>query len=534
MESHEKPLIPISNGAVGINFIFNWDMRRILILFSVPVILSGCVVGRSSFSPTKKYSPEQLQEDYSIYRQLLEARHPGLYWYSSKNSMDSLFNWGRQQLNDSLTEPEFRKVLTRVTANIDCGHTTVRSSKAWNKYVDTMRLGKMFPLSVKVWDDAMVVTGNLNRRDTILKRGVVITKINGRAKEAIVDTLFDYISADGYNRTNKYQTLSNRGFFGSLYSLVFGISEKYAIEYKDNSGQTKTVTVPVYDPLTDTVGRSGNRAFRPSAPLSKKQQREQRLDNIRLLKIDSANHTAMMDLASFGRGYGLKKFFRNSFRALQQNKIGHLIIDVRSNGGGSVTNSTIISRYLADHPFKIGDSLYAIRKHSPYGGLIQNNFWNNLFISVFTKKRGDGHYHFGYFERHYFQPKKKDHFDGKVYILTGGNSFSATTLFLSALTKQPNIAVVGEETGGGAYGNTAWLIPDVTLPETHVRFRLPLFRLVIDRNNPKNGRGIQPQVESLPTVDAVRRNADFKTEKAMELINSDKNEKTKVNSGSKQ
>ena len=142
-------------------------------------------------------------------------------------------------------------------------------------------------------------------------------------------------------------------------------------------------------------------------------------------------------------------------------------------------------------------------------------------------KRGDGYYHFGYFERHYFKPKKKNHFDGKVYILTGGNSFSASTLFASALIKQDNVTVVGEETGGGAYGNSAWLIPDARLPETGVRFRVPLFRLVIDKTLLKNGRGVQPEVESFPTVEAIRRNADFKVEKTMELIKKDKEETKK-------
>jgi hypothetical protein len=81
---------------------------------------------------------------------------------------------------------------------------------------------------------------------------------------------------------------------------------------------------------------------------------------------------------------------------------------------------------------------------------------------------------------------------------------------------------VGEETGGGAYGNSAWLIPDITLPHTGVRVRLPLFRLVIDKNVPKIGRGVQPEVESFPTVDAIRRNIDYKLDKAMELIKKDK------------
>ena len=230
----------------------------------------------------------------------------------------------------------------------------------------------------------------------------------------------------------------------------------------------------------------------------------------------------MMDLASFGRGYGLKKFFRNSFKALKENRIGHLIIDVRSNGGGSVTNSTSISRFIAGQRFKIGDSLYAVRKKGPHSRYVQNHFWNRLFMTFLTKRRNDGYYHFGYFERHYFKPKKRNHYDGKVYVLTGGNSFSATTLFVSAINKQDNVTVIGEETGGGAYGNSAWLIPDVKLPETGVRFRLPLFRLVIDKNIPHNGRGVQPEVLSVPTTEAIRRNADFKLDKALELIKRDK------------
>ena len=76
---------------------------------------------------------------------------------------------------------------------------------------------------------------------------------------------------------------------------------------------------------------------------------------------------------------------------------------------------------------------------------------------------------------------------------------------------------MGEETGGGAYGNTAWMIPDVTLPNTKVRFRLPKFRLVVNKNIPKDGHGVQPDVLALPTVEAIRNGIDYKVEKAREL-----------------
>jgi C-terminal processing protease CtpA/Prc len=291
----------------------------------------------------------------------------------------------------------------------------------------------------------------------------------------------------------------------------------------DTTGQIITTVIPVFNPPLDTFNRAAIRRTGSIPQPSKKESKQQRLNFVRLLKIDSANHTAMMDLASFGDGYELRRFFRNSFGALQQNKIGHLIIDVRNNGGGEVTNSTLISRYIASQKFKISDSLYAVKKASNYQQYIRHHFWNKIFMNVFTKKKKDGNYHFGYFERHYFKPKKKNHFEGKVYILTGGNSFSATTLFVRSVIKQDNVTVVGEETGGGAYGNSAWLIPNVTLPETGVRFRLPLFRMVIDKSYPKTGKGIQPEAEARPTVDAIRRGADFKLDKAMEMIKKDKN-----------
>jgi hypothetical protein len=514
-------------------------MRILAILFIV-ILITGCGVSKSSFSPDKKYSPQQIQKDYSIYQTMLEESHPGLYWYTSKDSMDYYFSNSAAQLKDSMTEPQFRKVLTYVTAKINCGHTSVRSSRRYSKYSDTART-KIFPLSMKVWsgrtpleDDTMAVTANLNRRDSILKRGTVIKKINDKPVEEIVDTLFNYISTDGYNRTHKYQTLSNRGNFGSLYTSVFGLSEKYKIEYIDSSGHTGSAIIPVYNPATDSFFRAAIRSITTLPQPSKKERRQQQINTVRQLKIDSVNHTAFMDLSSFGRGYHLKIFFRHSFGALKKNNIEHLIVDVRSNGGGSVTNSTFLSRFLADHRFKTGDSLYAIRKRNTYGHYIQNNFFNRLFIAFFTKRKTDGDYHFGYFERHYFKPKKHNHFNGKVYVLIGGNSFSATTLFTGSIIKQDNVIVVGEETGGGAYGNTAWLIPDVTLPETGIRFRLPLFRLVIDKNYPKTGKGVQPEVEVKPTVDAIRRGADYKLDKVMEMIKADKSEKLKDNNSQKQ
>jgi len=508
---------------------------RLSCFFLVPLFLFGCAASKD-FRPDRKYAPEDLRKDYAVFRHVLEAWHPSLYWYTPKDSMTRCFDEGLADIKDSMTEEQFRVILSHVIAQVDCGHTSILSSKAYAKYLDTARLPQ-FPLIVKCWPDTMVVAANLNRRDSALRRGTVILSIDGRTPEQLMDTLFPYIVTDGHNLTGKYQYLSTGLHFSSWYKEIFGTGDSFDIRYLDTSGIERETRVALYDPRADTLRGSLGRVLLPGTgqrvkgpaqrtrPPSRKRRRErERLLN-RDFKTDTASHTAFLTLNTFEHGYHLRGFFHHSFQEMKDRQIKNLVIDVRSNGGGEATLATLLTRYLIDKKFKLADSLYTVRRHSPYDRYINNGFIYRVLTAVTTRKHSDGYYHFGYFERHYYYPFKKLHFDGRVYIMTGGNSFSATCLFAGALKGQSNITLVGEETGGGYYGNTAWMIPDVTLPVTKVRFRLPRFRLVVDRQRAKDGRGVLPDVPALPTSDAISRGQDYKTAMVKQLIqaSSDKN-----------
>src|SRR6188768_2003843 len=120
-------------------------MKTLLHALSVLILLSSCTVSKNSYNPNKKFSPEQLQKDYELFRNILEESHPSLYWYTPKDSVDYYFEAGAERLKDSLTEIKFRNVLSYVVSQIRCGHTSVRASKDAAMFSDRVR-SWMFPL----------------------------------------------------------------------------------------------------------------------------------------------------------------------------------------------------------------------------------------------------------------------------------------------------------------------------------------------------------------------------------------------------
>lgn len=487
---------------------------RLLVSVILIVNLGSCAVSKRPALPEVRFAPEKLRQDYSLFRGVLEESHPSLYWFTPRDSMNYFFDDGYDRIRDSMTEREFRTLLTYVVTRIRCGHTSVRYSKQYTRYLDTARL-KVFPLRIKFLEDTAVVTGNLFFRDSILRRGAVVTTINEVPIAQLRDTFLNYVTGDGYSRSGRLQSLSNSGNFGIIYKNLFGLPDEFRIGYIDSTGIEKLAVTPVFDPVKDSMFR-----FSPQDLNTQRRRDRKRIDKFatRNLQIDTSLSSAYMTLNTFARGERLRGFFRRSFRTIQKHNIRSLAIDVRGNGGGDAGNSTLLTEYLANKPFRVADSLYAIKRGSSYSKHIrlQPIYW--LMMTVVTSKRSDGNYHFGFFERRKFKPRKRHHFDGDVYILTGGNSFSATTLFTHVLKGQENVTLVGEETGGGAYGNTAWMIPEVRLPNTGIRFSLPKFRLVMDSRLVADGRGVMPDIQVSPSVEDIRNGIDVKVETVRKLI----------------
>lgn len=483
-------------------------MRRHYLLFILPFLFS-CSVSRN-YDPNRKYSKQQLQEDYNLLRNILEKKHPSLYWYTPKDSMDFYFNAGYNAIRDSMTELQFGwKIIAPLTSVIHCGHTSFNMSKGWNHFIKN-RVIPSFPLYLKVWKDTMMVVGNLNFKNRLISNGSFISSINGINNHEMIDYMFHFLVEDGYSENINYIRLS--ADFPYYHRNIFGLYKSYLVDYTDSLGNSKTSVIPYFDPGIDTLQKK--RILKKRNKL--KYTHGEKLARIRSLQFDSSY--ALMTVNGFSKGH-LKKFFRRSFREIKKSQTKNLVIDLRINGGGDIIKSVFLAKYLHDSSFKVADTAMAKSNSlAPYTRFISKGFLNNIGLFFVTHKEKDGKYHFGYWERHTFKPKQRNHFNGNVYVLINGLTFSASTIFCNAVEGQKNVKLVGEETGGGWYGNSGIMIPDIILPNTKLRVRLPFFRLVQYQHVPVKGTGVLPDIYVGPDWRDILKGVDTKIEKVKVLI----------------
>ncbi len=497
------------------------SLKTFLFIIISAFLLSSCASSFKNYQPDKKYSKKELQSDYTLLRNILEQKHPSLYWYTSQDSMNFYFDSLYRAIPDSMTELQFGwNILAPLSQKIHCGHTSFGMSHNWARYIRN-RFIPSFPFYVKVWGDTMIVTGTLHTKDSLFKPGMLITSINNMGVRQITNKMFQYLPGDGYAENVNYLRISSN--FPYFHRNVFGLYKKYKVGYIDSTGKQQFATVPMWVPQQDSTKKDSTKKkeIKPLVKIPKKQLKKRRIENARSLQVDSVNSTAVINLNTFSNGGGrrLRTFFRRSFKTVKELGIKNLVIDLRANGGGDITMSSLLTKYIRNTPFKVADSAYSIAKNfSPFTSRIQTGFWSNIGLIFLSKKRKDGLYHFGYWERHVFKPKANNHFDGKTYVLINGPTFSASTLFCNAVKGQENVTIVGEEAGGGWHGNNGIMIPDITLPITKLRMRLPFFRIVQFNHVPKDGRGVLPDVYVGPTVESVTKGEDRKMIMVKEMI----------------
>jgi hypothetical protein len=163
-----------------------------------------------------------------------------------------------------------------------------------------------------------------------------------------------------------------------------------------------------------------------------------------------------------------------------------IIIDVRNNGGGSLTNvERIASRF----------------------------FNERTLVGYISHKIGKGHNDFSDFYPKYINSHDKIRYQKPVMVLTNRSCYSATNDFVNAMKHAPNATIVGDKTGGGSGLPFSSELPN----GWSVRFSAsPMY----DANKQHIEFGIDPDVQVSMTDSDKSKGKDTIIEKARELIQS--------------
>ncbi len=450
----------------------------------------------------RKYPPQQLQEDFNQYKTVLEELHPSLYWYTPKTEVDNLMNEVEEKLVREMSEFEFYNLIAPITAKINCGHTgTLPSDEARSTLQNRM------PLEFRYVKGKLYLYYDYDTQTKSMKE---VASINGHGVEEMLEKISGLKGTDGYIITPQPLFFNNSGSFGFWYNLVYQ-DTTYKIQFADGS-------VILRDPISaDSLSRISS-AFYPQQPLL-------------TYNIKADLNTAVLTINTFEKDVlknadlKYKKYLADFFKQLKARAIEHLIIDLRNNGGGEDNYASLLYRYLTDEPFQFYKSMEA--NPLPYDKIITQQVYlptevKNSLISKFFIKKKEGRF----LVKPTFRTKglrlqkpKKDHFQGKLYFLVSGATYSAAAE-LTAFSKahRPNTVFIGTETGGAMQGNTSALFAFLTLKHTKIGNYIPLVRYTMNVTEYEKGRGVVPDFTVEPSKRGILEEKDEGMAFALELI----------------
>jgi Peptidase family S41 len=487
-----------------LKYYFNYlEMRYIRV-----VTLFFTLAWPGLLAQAQTFSVEQLQRDFQLMQRILEEAHPSLDWYTSRDSLRAHFAHQYAQITQPMTENEAFFAWAPLLVRIRCGHTFLGHSQAF----DTQQgMRYWLPMELVCVGKHLYVKriGKKSCSDSTLQKGAELLEISGHSVAKLLDEAQVYCNTDGYNTTFQSHFLGLYRFEELLFDR-YQAKPPYLFKVRNPDGSTSE----------HSIFRKELPAEPPAPALSEEQKREVAAKALLAQRqfevLSEAPQTMILRLNGFGYE-NFKPFHRAAFEAARDQKIQHLIIDLRNNPGGNTENADDILRYLIKAPVDNFKACDGPVKQLSFAQYIEPLPKDQRFNPKELKALPNGQYRRkGTIER--LKPDMKRRFDGQIYVLTSGFTFSAGAYFASMLRAHTQAIFIGQETGGGEVGCSGGLISKVILPETKMKMNLPHFRLMFNTDVTNQGRGVMPDHSVTYGPKAWAEQQDLELEKALELI----------------
>lgn len=477
----------------------------------------------------KKIDPILLRQDTDEAFNNLKKFHPELFRYTSEQQLTYKFDSLKTSINQPLTPNEFYFKLAPIISQVKEGHLRLRprprrytSSEENSLKNKTALLGQ---LNYRIVNDKLFIISS-NNKNIKVKQGSEVLKIDDNSVSDLISKYKKLINSDGYNTT--YQKYNLNDLFFKFYTLEKGllnsttllikqddITQKITLLRSDKSKEDIKTKENVIKALSDkrindynAITNTYNRSMKFLAPDS----------SIAYIKIKTFSATAA------------SRFYKKSFAEIKNGKTKYLILDIRNNLGGSLSEINTLYSYLSKENFtliktpEMNFKTAALHRNYFYGQSPLMNIFSSLGYPAFmlanyaiSSKGNDGKYYFKEFSA---KPTKikKDAFAGQIFVLINGSSFSASSVLAAKLKDDQRATLVGEETGGAHDATVAGFYNTVTLKNSQLK--LPIGLLLIQPNvKPQNNsRGVIPDIILPPSFNQIPDNKDVELEWVLNYI----------------
>lgn len=394
---------------------------------------------------SEKTVGENYADDFGALVTTLKELHPILYVNSGKEEFDREVKTISERLLHTTSKYKAIYMIEELMFNIGSAHAGNLSVYSIG---NDSAITKVLPFSVYIIDKQLYIK---NYPDNPTYNGAKVFSIDNTDSKSLVDSLKIFFSVDGHRDVVDFYL---QPYFNALYAAFCNQKDVFAIKTDKGDLQVKAAV-------------RGSKVFEEMVLKTD----DAYLGKNRIQKREVTNDYAYYQFSGFVRKYKQYKLeddFYALMKEVKEKNIQNLIIDLRYNEGGDPQMGADMIRHLIDKPFRIFENEFTSLCNKPtFIDWISNPFYFKV-RNVKSKKEDSLRQIVRLDPELKWVDPKNDRFNGKIYIITGSITKSASTMFCKWLVGQPNVTFVGEETSGAI--NYFW----AGGPKgTFVKFNLP-------------------------------------------------------------
>ena len=436
----------------------------------------------------KLIEPEKLKEDLDFLFKTIEEVHPNMYAYTSKEEFTPLREKLYRQINRPMSGKEFFKLVAPVVASLKSFHTIILPfRKRYEKYSKSG--GRVFPLELN-WDNSKVTLAK-NYSSVLLPLGGEVLTINGKQAPEIFATFSSLFASE--NKSINPSLVEHPVNLRSLLLLEYGPVQSWHLTIKTKEGEANVYTIR-------------------SLALEefKTDQWAATVENKKNYRYISEYDTGVIEFYKWRDPEELTQFLDKTFKNIYEKQVSNLIIDIRNNTGGSDQCFHSLLAYLTAEPYKLYDKIEMTICPQTYQ---RTESIRRGFPGKFTnKKTGD----VVTLELPYQRPSDNPfRFTGRIFLLIGRQSFSASTVFASVAKHYKLATLIGDETGDPTtlYADSI----DFTLPNSGLE-AFVASKLLVCPGSKGDGRGVLPDYEVKQKPEDTAKGVDTVLQFTLDLI----------------